>query len=509
VYLGTVTTASNGSAGRWYVRVQNGYELDELHNVQAQSPTVNDVLYYFGGSPGQWKTASIPTVLGYTPFQLPSLTSGSVLFSNGTTIVQDNANFFWNDSTNRLGIGTNSPSAALHVNGDMYLQNAATGIESIYFSSGPLINNDGPAGIFRSGEVYTDTINGYVGIGNGTPSTALDVIGVITATGGTSTSWNAKQDAITLTTTGTSGPATLVGTTLNIPEYAGGGSTPIDVQLFTASGVWTKPAGATIVEIYLVGAGAGGGSGRRGATLTARYGGGGGASGTLNAVKLQAAALGATENVWIGAGGTGGAAVTVNDTNGNSGAQGAASFFGGTGTLATSLVSTNTSTSGNGGTATSQGGGSYNPSYYFNGVLPANTYSTPNNGPNSLAPTTASLPMRSLVYGGMGGGLSTTNVTSGGQAVSITAPNSAKTLYSVAAAANGALYTGTSLGNLFMSTGGGGGRASTDDGSTAAVAGGAGGNGSGGGGGGASANGFNSGAGGRGGDGLCMVLTYF
>lgn len=35
--------------------------------------------------------------------------------------------------------------------------------------------------------------------------------------------WNAKQNAITLTTTGTSGPATLVGATLNIPQYGGGG----------------------------------------------------------------------------------------------------------------------------------------------------------------------------------------------------------------------------------------------------------------------------------------------
>jgi hypothetical protein len=35
--------------------------------------------------------------------------------------------------------------------------------------------------------------------------------------------WNAKQNAITLTTTGTSGPATLVGSTLNIPQYSGGG----------------------------------------------------------------------------------------------------------------------------------------------------------------------------------------------------------------------------------------------------------------------------------------------
>lgn len=68
VYLGVVTTASNGSAGRMYVRVQNGYELQELHNVQAQSPSLNDTLWYDNTvSPAQWKTASIPTILGFTP----------------------------------------------------------------------------------------------------------------------------------------------------------------------------------------------------------------------------------------------------------------------------------------------------------------------------------------------------------------------------------------------------------------------------------------------------------
>ena len=36
------------------------------------------------------------------------------------------------------------------------------------------------------------------------------------------TTFNGKQNAITLTTTGTSGAATLVGSTLNIPQYAGG-----------------------------------------------------------------------------------------------------------------------------------------------------------------------------------------------------------------------------------------------------------------------------------------------
>jgi hypothetical protein len=43
-------------------------------------------------------------------FNLPSLTSGSVLFSNGTTIAQDNANLFWDDTNNILGIGTSTPA---------------------------------------------------------------------------------------------------------------------------------------------------------------------------------------------------------------------------------------------------------------------------------------------------------------------------------------------------------------------------------------------------------------
>ena len=47
-------------------------------------------------------------------FTLPALTSGSVLFSNGTTIAQDNAQLFWDDTNNRLGIGTSSPVVRYH-----------------------------------------------------------------------------------------------------------------------------------------------------------------------------------------------------------------------------------------------------------------------------------------------------------------------------------------------------------------------------------------------------------
>lgn len=51
-------------------------------------------------------------------FTLPSLTGGSLIFSNGTTLAQDNANIFWDDTNNRLGIGTLAPSTRLEVRTD-------------------------------------------------------------------------------------------------------------------------------------------------------------------------------------------------------------------------------------------------------------------------------------------------------------------------------------------------------------------------------------------------------
>lgn len=56
-----------------------------------------------------------------TLFVLPSLTSGSVLFSNGTTIAQDNSNFFWDDTNNRLGIKTATPNTSLQVAGGTHV----------------------------------------------------------------------------------------------------------------------------------------------------------------------------------------------------------------------------------------------------------------------------------------------------------------------------------------------------------------------------------------------------
>jgi hypothetical protein len=53
VYVGTVTTASAGSSGRMYVKIQNGYELAEIHDVSAQTPSNKDGLFY-NSTTGLW-----------------------------------------------------------------------------------------------------------------------------------------------------------------------------------------------------------------------------------------------------------------------------------------------------------------------------------------------------------------------------------------------------------------------------------------------------------------------
>ena len=100
VFIGIVTKVSAGNGEIW-VKVQNGFELKEIHDVDLITTTpINGHLLGFDGT--LWVNKTIATWLGFTPFQLPALTSGSVLFSNGSTIAQDNANLFYNDSTNIL-----------------------------------------------------------------------------------------------------------------------------------------------------------------------------------------------------------------------------------------------------------------------------------------------------------------------------------------------------------------------------------------------------------------------
>jgi len=60
VYIGVVTRA-HPTDGRIEVRIQNGYEMDELHNVAAQSPDNNDILQYKTSTSLWTKVAGLTT----------------------------------------------------------------------------------------------------------------------------------------------------------------------------------------------------------------------------------------------------------------------------------------------------------------------------------------------------------------------------------------------------------------------------------------------------------------
>lgn len=113
---------------------------------------------------------------------------------------------------------------------------------------------------------------------------------------------------------------------MNFPPGGAHGHVTIDV--FTANGTYTKPAGLVGVRVVSIGSGGGGGSGRRGATGTAASGGGGGGGGGVSEGFIAAGALGATVAVTVPAGGAAGAAQTTNSTDGNPGTAGAAASFG-------------------------------------------------------------------------------------------------------------------------------------------------------------------------------------
>lgn len=64
---------------------------------------------------GAWSAGTMPVSKGGTGNS--SYTTGSLLFSDGTNIAQNNNQLFWDNTNARLGIGTNSPSAKLNIAG--------------------------------------------------------------------------------------------------------------------------------------------------------------------------------------------------------------------------------------------------------------------------------------------------------------------------------------------------------------------------------------------------------
>lgn len=288
----------------------------------------------------------------------------------------------------------------------------------------------------------------------------------------------------------------------------GGGGGGVDIQVFSADGVWQKPDDAVWTEVLLIGGGGGGASGRRGAITSTPGGGGGGAGGAFTRLEFPATSVTDTVAVTVGAGGTGGAAETVNGNDGNDGTAGEDTTFGAYATA----EGGNQGTGGTDGGAGQGGGGGF-------ALMPFGLGgSGEDGGVNAVGVSAPDVPSASgvIIMSGAGGGGG-----GGGRAASGGATRNGgdgADAYTIAGGDGGDGATGgagtagsSSPAGFYLVGGGGGGGGSPATGSGIAGGnGGAGGSyGGGGGGGGASTNGSNSGAGGNGATGIAVVTTWF
>ena len=272
VFIGIVTRI-NATNGEIFVKVQNGYELEELHNVLINGTLANNNILAYESSSLLWKNKTIAAVLGYTAENIANKTTNFTTVNDtlypSVKAVDDHINSkligLWDDrgsydaSVNLFPSTGGSGTAGAIMKGDIWTINVQGTLGGTLMHVGDTVRAlvDSPAqttanwallenAIGYVPENVTNKVTTFAGntasdilypsvkaiVDNYNSTNIKSIIGAASASQDgylTSANWstfNGKQNAITLTTTGTSGVATLVGSTLNVPNYT---FTPVNI----------------------------------------------------------------------------------------------------------------------------------------------------------------------------------------------------------------------------------------------------------------------------------------
>lgn len=159
-----VVTRKNAVNGEIFVKVQNGFELKEIHDVQATSPSLNDTIY-FDSADSQWKTAQVTAITPLASGSTTGLVSASAQTLGGIKTFTNGASAGEIRLLEPSGSGTNYvaiKSQAMSADYSLTLPSAA-GTAGYYLQYGAGGNlswaNPIPYGFFKSIK--------YAGLGTG------------------------------------------------------------------------------------------------------------------------------------------------------------------------------------------------------------------------------------------------------------------------------------------------------------------------------------------------------
>ena len=261
VYIG-VCVKSNAGSGELFVKIRNGQELDELHDVRITSPVDKASLYYSGGL---WRDTTAALLVSDTASMLSNYATKAYADTTGRFYARQE---FRNVSSSTLTwtqtdtlVVNDTTSLQVYRNGQILMPNQYT----VPTKTSVVISPSS----YKAGENYTVIFprgGGGGGSGSGSLTSISAGTGItvspnpITTTGVVSADLSVlmeltdtsllnltsrfatKQNNITLTTTGTSGAATFNSNTLNIPQYSGTGTV---TNIVTGYGITGGPITTT------------------------------------------------------------------------------------------------------------------------------------------------------------------------------------------------------------------------------------------------------------------------